>query len=1319
MKKTPKVSILLFLQAMGITKEIIFQSINYSEFLKFSFLDENHPFSISDALIRFYSKTHPKKDKTEITALLGQKFLFRKFLNPKTYDLGYLGRFRLNKKLGLSIPISQQILTPSDILYATDYLISLEYGLGSIDDIDHLKNRRVRASGELIQNQFATGLIRLEKMIREKMKKPKKTLSIRNLLTTKPINGALREFFGSSQLSQFMDQTNPLAEITHKRRLSSLGPGGISRETAGMAVRGIHSTHYGRICPIETPEGPNAGLVNSITTYARMNFQGFLETPFLQLYRGQIQKQKGPVFISAEKEEKFIIAPADLKISRLNFLPKSLIAIRRVNEFKRVSRQHIEYMALSPIQMISIATSLIPFLEHDDANRALMGSNMQRQAVPLMKPEQPIVGTGLEMRVASDSGHILQALKSGYVYYVSAQKISVIIKNPNGRKVSGRKVSFAGSEATAAFQNFTKFFPSRGSEVSLPFNNPLSKLLTHKKIQLLTFNFFLVSIGFCFLEIRNKKEINSSETHSNLKRYNYFFYFLNLNKNSLKGSKAVAKRMTQGKVNKAPIGFASLPLPVIYKNFIKYTKFYKKNKKFLFFNNFRLVFFVQKNKLKTNYFIKRLVCKKLLTNFVYNSFNLDFFVKFDKFDFRRKLSGTKLHSYELSESFARASSVSLASSALLCSNQFDIFLQNNQRKNFKLNVKKQNFQLKKLASLNCRKASFAAFHWVFQKNKTNRYRNFDFFSNFQGSVSFSKASTEFASLQLAQLDRAHKSLVAKLPVKQAQNKSQFFFNLGVKSGVAKQTSKISSAFVPTSLLLLPFNYVNKFKISFFSIFYKKLKFISNFNKETKFIKQFEKMLHYEFDLLPLELKSYYEACLDQSQQALKNVLGHKELAKDLVNNSSAREWFLSPSEAQLKEKKSIKFLAKRLSKMKKALQENSQTAAKPTLLPFNLNSRSKSIASPSKKNSLRYSGNQRKGNSSFANSSADFMTPDFMTGDMGVVDVVPPTSFATTSFLTTNKANTTKIEQSFYTRRSELLSKLLSIRKFEQNSSEAMNLACESSDIGSLEVNQLFKEADLGVSLVPTPFEIFDYNLQNFHRSNQDTCIKQKPIIFEKEWIQKNEILADGAASFKGELALGKNILIGYMPWEGYNFEDAILINEKLVYDDIYTSLHIERYEIEIRETKFGVEQITNQIPEVDFSAIAHLDLNGIAKMGSWVKEGDILVGKVTPIKKKYLTPHEKLLYDIVGKDIPITRDTSLRVPKGVQGRIVNVQILDAENIPPEVAFEGPGRVHIYLAEKRKIQVGDKMAGRHGNKGIVSKILPRQDMPYSSRWKRF
>nr|AYQ94560.1 RNA polymerase beta subunit protein a [Cylindrocapsa geminella] len=358
---------------------------------------------------------------------LGRTWVFRKFMNPRTYDLGEMGRNNLNTKLELNISLKQLTLTPKDFLAATDYLLRLETGLKKVDDIDHLKNRRVRTSGELIQIQFGIGLLRLEKNIREQINKKvnQRRICFDRLLSTKALNGALKEFFGTNPLSQFMDQINPLAEITHKRRLSSLGPGGISRDTATLEIRGIHPTHYGRICPIETPEGKNTGLVNSITTYARINTDGLIETPFYKVYLGQVQKNIGLMFLTAEAEEPRKIATADLYVSNSGMLPKYSLPFRTDLIFQKMFREQIEYIGISSIQMISLATSLIPFLEHDDANRALMGSNMQRQAVPVIRPQRAIVGTGLESRTISDSGYSIQAVYGGLITYVSAEKIII------------------------------------------------------------------------------------------------------------------------------------------------------------------------------------------------------------------------------------------------------------------------------------------------------------------------------------------------------------------------------------------------------------------------------------------------------------------------------------------------------------------------------------------------------------------------------------------------------------------------------------------------------------------------------------------------------------------------------------------------------------------------------------------------------------------------------------------------------------------------------------------------------------------------------
>lgn len=422
---------------------------------------------------------------------LGRQLIFNKFMNPRTYDLSKQGRLSFNKKLNLTVSPYHTTLSPQDLVAATDYLLKVEYGLKKVDDIDHLKNRRVRTSGELIQIQLGTGLVRLEKYIKDKMEstftaeqnkyrkfsssnsklkkaKPKGKqnllvaeqidsaydlrskseqnnnnnqtniplvpkqlvkhkigVSINTLINTKPVNSALREFFGTSPLSQFMDQINPLAELTHKRRLSSMGPGGVTRDSATLEIRGIHPSHYGRICPVETPEGKNTGLVNSLTTYARVNPQGFIETPFYKVYKGQVQQKLGMYYFSAEQEDKIKLGASDLAISDIGFLSTSNIPVRIEDEFSKISRNVVEYVGISPLQMVSIATSLIPFLEHDDANRALMGSNMQRQAVPILKPERPIVGTGLEARAVSDSGHALQAKTSGLITYVSSEKLII------------------------------------------------------------------------------------------------------------------------------------------------------------------------------------------------------------------------------------------------------------------------------------------------------------------------------------------------------------------------------------------------------------------------------------------------------------------------------------------------------------------------------------------------------------------------------------------------------------------------------------------------------------------------------------------------------------------------------------------------------------------------------------------------------------------------------------------------------------------------------------------------------------------------------
>jgi len=681
--KTHKVNAYIFLRAIGISSEELKKGLTkYSVLKNTSLLYEKKELqkdivessieSITDeeALLIVYSKLRPNEPATVSVA---QQMLYAKFFDPKRYDLGEVGRHKINNKLGLKIPNSFRVLSPQDILAAIDYLINLkDQNIGTFDDIDHLGNRRVRSVGELLQNQVRIGINRLERIIRERMIICElDSLSLSNLINPKPLIASIREFFGSSQLSQFMDQTNPLSELTHKRRISALGPGGLNKDRAGFAVRDLHPSHYGRICPVETPEGPNAGLIGSLSIYARVNKYGFIETPFYRVIDSQVLINSSPVYMTADEEDNLRIAPSDVSLSDENIIIGKIIPARYRQEFITTSPDQIDYIAVSTIQIISPATSLIPFLEHNDANRALMGSNMQRQAVPLLYTEKPIVGTGLESKVAKDSGSVVISRTNGVISYVSATKIGV-----------------------------------------------------------------------------------------------------------------------------------------------------------------------------------------------------------------QDLNGQTIH-----------------------------------------------------------------------------------------------------------------------------------------------------------------------------------------------------------------------------------------------------------------------------------------------------------------------------------------------------------------------------------------------------------------------------------------------YRLKKYYRSNQDTCINQHPIVWPGDKVVIGQVIADGASTENGEIALGKNILVSYMPWEGYNYEDAFLISERLVYDDIYTSIHIERYELECRQTKMGTEEVTRDIPNVSESSVSQLDKNGIVSIGSWVESGDILVGKVTPKGESDQLPEGKLLRAIFGEKSRNVRDTSLRLPNAAKGRVVNIKVFTrhkGDDLPPGTN----AIIRIYVAQKRKIQVGDKMAGRHGNKGIISRILPIQDMPY-------
>jgi DNA-directed RNA polymerase subunit beta len=382
-------------------------------------VDKNH--SREQALIDIYRVMRPGEPPTLDTAetLFGQLFF-----DSERYDLSSVGRVKMNMRLGLDAPDTTRILRKEDILAILKALAELRDGRGEIDDIDNLGNRRVRSVGELMENQFRVGLLRMERAIKERMSSVDiDTVMPHDLINAKPVAAAVREFFGSSQLSQFMDQQNPLSELTHKRRMSALGPGGLTRERAGFEVRDVHPTHYGRICPIETPEGPNIGLINSLATYARVNKYGFIESPYRKVINKHLTDEV--VYLSAMEEAKYTIAQANATIDGRNRITDELVSCRKHGNFMMTTPDQIEFIDVSPKQLVSVAAALVPFLENDDANRALMGSNMQRQAVPLLRPEAPLVGTGMEEVVARDSGSAISARRTGVVDQVDATRIVI------------------------------------------------------------------------------------------------------------------------------------------------------------------------------------------------------------------------------------------------------------------------------------------------------------------------------------------------------------------------------------------------------------------------------------------------------------------------------------------------------------------------------------------------------------------------------------------------------------------------------------------------------------------------------------------------------------------------------------------------------------------------------------------------------------------------------------------------------------------------------------------------------------------------------
>ncbi|WP_030451508.1 DNA-directed RNA polymerase subunit beta [Herbidospora cretacea] len=450
-----KQAVTVLLKALGWTTDQILERFGQYESMRAT-LEKDHTSGQDDALLDIYRKLRPGEPPTKESA---QALLENLYFNPKRYDLAKVGRYKINKKLGCDSEITQGTLTEDDIVAAIEYIVRLHAGEESmgengqviveIDDIDHFGNRRLRTVGELIQNQVRLGLARMERVVRERMTtQDVEAITPQTLINIRPVVASIKEFFGTSQLSQFMDQTNPLAGLTHKRRLSALGPGGLSRERAGFEVRDVHPSHYGRMCPIETPEGPNIGLIGSLASFGRINSFGFVETPYRKVVDGKVSDQVD--YLTADVEDRHVVAQANTRLNTDgSFAEDRVLARRKGGEFEAVHPSEVDYMDVSPRQMVSVATAMIPFLEHDDANRALMGSNMQRQSVPLLKSEAPLVGTGMEYRAATDAGDVISAEKAGVVEEVSADYVTVM--NDDGTRTTYRVAKFKRSNQGTCF----------------------------------------------------------------------------------------------------------------------------------------------------------------------------------------------------------------------------------------------------------------------------------------------------------------------------------------------------------------------------------------------------------------------------------------------------------------------------------------------------------------------------------------------------------------------------------------------------------------------------------------------------------------------------------------------------------------------------------------------------------------------------------------------------------------------------------------------------------------------------------------------------
>jgi DNA-directed RNA polymerase beta subunit len=860
-----------------------------------------------EALIDMFKHIRPGERPTAENA----ENLIHTFLrDPRRNNLSDVGRFKINKKLGLNL--DSNLVTLEDIRAILHHLYQLHLRNVPPDNKDHLANKRVRSVGELLSNKLRIGFLRMLKIVREKIiTLPDEDLTVQNIINVRPVTVAIKEFFGLGQLSQFMDQTNPIAEITHKRRLSSLGPGGLNRERAGADVRDVHNSHYSRICPIETPEGGNVGLINSLASYAIIDRYGFIQAPYLKVKNGKVGNNVD--YLLADDEETFKIAQANTELDKDERITGENIT-RFESSFSQIDGKEIEYIDITPNQVFSIAASLIPFLEHNDAKRALMGCNQQHQAVPLIQPEAPRVGTGMEYQVVVDNCSVVLAKESGVVSYVDAATIKI-----------------ASLDA-----------PPETFQLGIINRDILYRFLGE--------------------DIENIGKIGEL----------------------IDGS--VARKLVQN-------------------------------------NNFK-VRTIRRDDVET--------------------INLKEFVSIEK---NINLVGLKLSEPALD-------------------------------------------------------------------------------SNSKTVISAEKKVTK------AGLDKLFKA------------------NINEVSVHLEDTTEI-----------LP---VSSLKIG---------------AKKSSFLGKI---------LLP-----------DTKDSDIYNKIDSSFLTEDIIRQ--------------------------------------------------------------------------------------------LLTCDVDTIRIVDIMSLE---------------ENDVFIFDRHLLSSSRILAEDIEEGEEV--LAYQGS---YLTMDLLRRLSSAGIDELKVSHES-TYKLQKFFRSNQDICINQHSLVRKGDFVSAGDVIIDGQACDRGDLAIGQNVFVAYLPWRGFNFLDAIIINERLVYDDVYTSIHIKEYRHQVRDTKVGPEELTREIPNVSEELLRNLDEDGIIRVGTEVGPGDILVGKVTPKAESEFTPEMKLwraMFDRKGQDV---RDSSKRVDPGETGVVISTQLFKREK-SDELPVGVNMQAKVYVAQKRKIQVGDKMSGRHGNKGVISKILPRYDMPYT------